>query len=85
MQGRSRRRPAKELKGFAKVPLKPGESRHIAVQLDKRAFQYYDVEKQQWKAEAGEFEISVGSSSADLALHERLKLTETVTTPVRQR
>ena len=78
-------RPLKELKGFTKVSLKPGESRHIAVQLDKRAFQYYDVQGQQWRAEAGEFEISVGSSSAEMALRARLKLSETVTTPIRQR
>jgi len=61
-------RPVKELKGFAKVGLKPGESKTVELTLDRRAFSYYDVARKQWTAEPGEFEILVGSSSAKIEL-----------------
>src|SRR5258708_1074421 len=56
-------RPVKELKGFAKVHLRPGETKRVTVSLDRRAFSFYDVEKNNWKAEPGKFSIRVGSSS----------------------
>ena len=56
-------RPVKELKGFAKVHLRPGETKRVTVSLDRRAFSFYDVEKKNWKAEPGKFSILVGSSS----------------------
>ncbi len=56
-------RPVKELKGFSKVMLKPGETRHVQVALDRRAFSYYDVDKKDWVAAPGEFAILVGGSS----------------------
>jgi beta-glucosidase len=61
-------RPVKELKGFAKVNLLPGETRQVTVNLDRRAFSFYDVEKAGWKAEPGKFSILVGSSSAKIEL-----------------
>jgi beta-glucosidase len=61
-------RPVKELKGFAKVNLRPGETKHISLSLDRRAFSFYDVTKKGWNAEPGTFSILVGSSSADIAL-----------------
>src|SRR3984893_9889081 len=61
-------RPAKELKGFAKVSLRPGESKQITVLLDRRAFSYYDAAKHDWAIAPGEFGILVGSSSADIRL-----------------
>jgi beta-glucosidase len=61
-------RPPKELKGFAKVSLKPGETRHITIPLNDRSFQYYDVSAKQWKASTGAYDVMVGSSSADIAL-----------------
>jgi beta-glucosidase len=61
-------RPAKELKGFAKVMLQPGETRTVTVPLDARAFAYYDVQSKQWRAEAGAFGILVGSSAAQIEL-----------------
>lgn len=57
-------RPVKELKGFAKVQLRPGETRHASVTLDRRAFAYYDVKNHDWTVDAGEFDVYVGSSSA---------------------
>lgn len=59
-------RPEKELKGFAKVALEAGETRSVSLSLDMRALAYYDDAKAAWVAEAGEFEVLVGASSADI-------------------
>lgn len=67
-------RPAKELKGFAKVMLQPGEARTVTVPLDARAFSYYDVKAKKWRADAGTFGILVGSSSAKIELEGQAKL-----------
>jgi beta-glucosidase len=67
-------RPMKELKGFAKVLLKPGETKRVSMTLDQRAFSYYDAGKGAWKAEPGEFAILVGSSSARMELQGNLSL-----------
>jgi len=61
-------RPAKELKGFARVSLRPGEQKEVTILLDRRAFSYYDVANHGWRAEPGDFAILVGSSSADIQL-----------------
>jgi beta-glucosidase len=62
------KRPEKELKGFEKVFLKPGEAKAITLTLDAGAFQYYDEAKKQWVLEPGRFDILVGSSSRDIRL-----------------
>jgi len=69
-------RPVKELKGFAKVPLRPGETRRVSLQLNHRAFSFFDVAKDDWKAEAGEFAILVGASSAQIELQGKFRLTQ---------
>ncbi|MGA9978430.1 MAG: glycoside hydrolase family 3 C-terminal domain-containing protein, partial [Candidatus Sulfotelmatobacter sp.] len=61
-------RPVKELKAFAKVSLKPGETRRVTLMLERRAFSFYDVQKKDWNAEPGDFEILVGSSSDNIQL-----------------
>ncbi len=61
-------RPKKELKGFAKVNLAPGETRQVAVKLDRRAFAYYDVKTHDWKIEPGDFEVYVARSAAQIEL-----------------
>ncbi len=68
------RRPLKELKGFAKVSLKAGESKKVEISLDKRAFQYYDPAKKQWVLEPGKFEIFAGSSSDNILLKQQIEL-----------
>ena len=68
-------RPVKELKGFAKVSLKPGESRRVTLMLDRRAFSFYDVKKSDWSAEPGEFSILIGSSSDNIRLRDKFTLT----------
>jgi beta-glucosidase len=59
-------RPPKELKGFAKVSLKPGETQTVKFTLDARAFSFYDAHARQWTAEPGEFELLAGASSRDI-------------------
>ena len=61
-------RPHKELKGFEKVSLKPGESHRISVILDEEAFSFYDINTHRFVLEPGEFEIMVGDSSENLPL-----------------
>jgi beta-glucosidase len=61
-------RPVKELKGFARIELKAGESRHVSVALDRRAFSFYDVKQKDWSAEPGRFDILVGGSSEKIEL-----------------
>lgn len=68
-------RPVKELKGFSKVNLKPGESKRLTVKLDRRSFSFYDVAGKTWKAESGDFAILVGSSSAKIELQGKFTLT----------
>jgi beta-glucosidase len=67
-------RPVKELKGFARLNLKPGETKRASVALNKRAFSYFDMKSKKWKAEPGDFEILVGSSSQDIELKGKLVL-----------
>jgi beta-glucosidase len=67
-------RPAKELKGFAKVKLKPGEARRISVKLDRRALSYFDEKSKKWKATPGEFTVLVGRSSQAIELRGGLTL-----------
>jgi beta-glucosidase len=67
-------RPPKELKGFAKVNLQPGESKQVTLPLNHRAFAFFDVKTHNWKVEPGDFAILVGSSSADIQLKGTFKL-----------
>ena len=69
-------RPAKELKGFTKVSLKPGETRHVTVALDQRALSYYDPDSKQWRADPGEFEVLVGHSSDQIELRGKINWTQ---------
>jgi beta-glucosidase len=69
-------RPAKELKGFAKIHLRPGETRHVTVKLDRRAFSYYDINLKQWHIDPGEFDILVGQSVEQIELRGKLVLKE---------
>lgn len=61
-------RPEKELKGFEKTYLLPGEVKQIVFKLDKRAFAYYDTDIGDWHVEYGKFDILIGSSSRDIRL-----------------
>ncbi|HVH87811.1 MAG TPA: glycoside hydrolase family 3 C-terminal domain-containing protein [Terriglobales bacterium] len=65
-------RPPKELKGFSKVYLIAGETKHVSIPLDARALSYYDVKSHSWKADPGVFNIYVGQSDADIKLEGKL-------------
>jgi beta-glucosidase len=67
-------RPVKELKGFAKVQLNPGETRHVEITLDRRAFSYYDVKNHKWTAAPGDFDIYVARSAAQIELTGKVNL-----------
>lgn len=67
-------RPTKELKGFAKVDLQPGEEQVVTIELNRRAFAFYDVNQKDWIVEAGDFEILVGASSRDIRLTSTIRL-----------
>ncbi|MBR6101531.1 MAG: glycoside hydrolase family 3 C-terminal domain-containing protein [Ruminococcus sp.] len=61
-------RPVKELKGFEKVFLKPGESKKVVFRLDSRAFAYYEPAIEDWYVEYGAYDILIGASSRDIRL-----------------
>jgi beta-glucosidase len=65
----------KELKGFAKVNLKPGEKRRVTLTLDRRAFAFYDVGKKDWRVDEGEFTVMVGGSSDRIQLRAKFAAT----------
>ena len=72
-------RPPKELKGFTKVMLTPGQTQRVTVPLDLRSLAYYDVTRSEWRADAGTYDILIGGSSADISLRGQLTLSETRT------
>ena len=59
-------RPIKELKGFSKVKLAPGEEKMVSFTIDKTDLSYFDDTQNRWVAEPGVFEAFVGASSADI-------------------
>lgn len=63
-------RPVRELKGFTKVFLQPGESQHVTIELDQRAFSFWSVRYGRWVVEAGDFVIGVGHHSRNLPLEQ---------------
>ena len=67
-------RADKELKGFQKVFLQPGETKTISIQLNKDSFQYYDEKKSEWVMEKGGYSIQVGSSSRRIYLNKTVAL-----------
>jgi beta-glucosidase len=71
-------RPEKELKGFVKVELQPGEEKTVTYLLDKRSFAYYNVTLKDWHVETGDFEILIGKSSRDIVIKETIFVQSTV-------
>ena len=67
-------RPAKELKGFAKVFLKAGESKTVTIALDDKAFRYWNVQTNQWEVEGGTYQILIGASVQDIRLTSEITL-----------
>lgn len=68
------KRPAKELKGFEKVRLAPGETKHVTLALDERSFAYWSDAKNNWQVDPGRFVIYVGDSSEHTPLTQDLQM-----------
>jgi beta-glucosidase len=68
-------RPAKELKGFARVSLHAGETQRVKVMLGSRAFSYYSTSAHQWRVDPGDFTVSVGRSIDQIQLKGTISLT----------
>jgi beta-glucosidase len=73
-------RPRKELRGFAKIQLRPGETQRVSVVLGARAFSYWDTATHRWKVDAGATEVLVGPSSATTPLRQTVTVTAGATT-----
>ena len=72
-------RSAKELKGFARVTLAPGEKQRITIMLDDKAFRFWNVKANRWEIEGGEYELLVGASVEDIRLCEKISVHGTAT------
>jgi beta-glucosidase len=70
-------RPEKELKGFEKVELQPGEEKIVTFTLNKRSFAYYNTDIKDWCVESGDFEILIGKSSRNIVLSETVNVQST--------
>ena len=66
-------RPKKELKGFAKTSLKAGEQQVVEIKFDDKSFRYFNVATNKWEEEAGEYQIYIGASSADIKLEGKIE------------
>ena len=76
------RRPVRELKGFEKVFLNPGEEKEVTFVLDKRSFAYYEVKIHDWFVESGNFFVEIGASSRDIRLSQAVTVNGTSELPV---
>ena len=72
-------RPVRELKGFARVTLVPGEKQRITIMLDDKAFRFWNVKANRWVIEGGEYELLVGASVEDIRLCEKISVHGTAT------
>jgi beta-glucosidase len=75
-------RPAKELKGFERVMLEPGQTKQVSMKLDPRSFSFFDVKSGAWHADAGNYELLLGDSSADIQQKAAIQLAQPLTTSV---
>lgn len=76
------RRPLRELKGYEKVALEPGETKTVTMTIDYRSLAWYSTELHDWYAASGEYEILIGASSRDLRLTETLTLKNSTLLPL---
>ena len=77
-------RPPQELKGFSRVEVATGQTRHVTVPLDARSFTWYDEKAAAWHADAGTFTVHVSRSSADPQLEGKVSLDQAIVLPVKQ-
>jgi beta-glucosidase len=67
-------RPVRELKGFQKVCLKPGETATVSLELKPMDFAFYDVENKAWRVESGKYEVQLGTSSTEIKLKQTINV-----------
>lgn len=67
-------RPKQELKGFVKVDLQAGESKRVTIELDDKAFRFWNIKSGRWETEPGEYELLVGASAQDIRLTGKISL-----------
>lgn len=73
------KRPVRELRGFDKIALEPGETKTVSFTLDKRAFAYWSVQIHDWHVESGDYEIQIGKSAQEIILKDSVQVeSETV-------
>lgn len=77
------RRPDKELKGYEKVNLEPGETKTVIMTLNKRSFAWYNNDLKDWYAASGQYDILVGASSRDIRLTGSVQMTSSVKLPLK--
>jgi beta-glucosidase len=75
-------RPVKELKGFKRVVLEPGETKHVTLELDSRSFSYFNVRASNWQADAGTYTLELGDSSWNIQQKTTIQLPRALITPV---
>jgi len=75
-------RPSKELKGFERIVLQPGETNHVSFTLDPRSFSYFDVKSSSWHADAGTYNLTLGDSSQDTQQKISIKLEKSLTSSI---
>lgn len=76
-------RPDKELKGYEKVSLEPGETKTVTMTLDHRSFAWYNVDLKDWYAASGKYEVLIGASSRDIRLSETVQMISSVKPPLK--
>lgn len=74
-------RPVKELKGFEKIALEPGETKTVSFILNKRSFAYWNMDIHDWHVESGKYDILIGKSVSDIVLSREISVTSTVRIP----
>ena len=75
-------RPVRELKGFEKVALQPGEEKTVTFVLDRRSWAYYEPKVHDWFVESGRFAVEIGSSSRDIRLSGEVNVTSADRIPI---
>jgi len=75
-------RPIRELKGFSKVSLQPGETKTVSLTVRPQDLAYFDVSGHQWKADAGEYEVDLGASARDIRQKAKFWLTADFSDPI---
>ena len=77
------RRPDKELKGFEKISLEPGETKTVTMTLDHRSFAWYHTDLKDWYAASGKYDILIGASSRDIRLSESVQMNTSIRLPLK--